>query len=127
MNICVCSRRISHTMQDGTLCLVVLTLNTVNVQTPDWVWTTSFTFAHNKNAIRSLYGRKEDVVNEARFIGKPINVIYHYQVDGVYSYDEWAAMTPEQRTLMGADRPGYARASVTSVGSRIRHHDLAEW
>ncbi len=93
---------------------VEISLNTVNVQTRNWEWTTTFTFAHNKNAIRSLYGRKEDVVGESRFIGKPINVIYDYLVDGVYSYAQWAAMTPETRVNMGADRPGYARAIDTN-------------
>ena len=100
-----------------------ITLNTVNIQTRDWGWTTSFTFAHNKNAIRSLYGKKEDVVNEARFIGKPINVVYDYLVDGIYSYDEWAAMSPEQRTLMGADRPGYAKAVDTNGDGEMTTDD----
>lgn len=89
---------------------IEITLNTVNVQTRDWEWTTTFTFAHNKNAIRSLYGKKEDVVNEARFIGEPINVIYDYKVNGVYSYAEWTAMTEAQRKAMGANQPGYAKA-----------------
>ena len=40
---------------------VEVSLNTVNIQTEDWSWTTGFTFAYNKNAIRSLYGKKEDV------------------------------------------------------------------
>ena len=50
---------------------IEVTVNTVNLQNRDWNWTTSFTFASNKNAIRSLYGKTEDVVNEARFIDQP--------------------------------------------------------
>src|SRR5690606_27131173 len=36
-------------------------LNSINIQTADFEWSTSFIFAHNKNSIRSLYGKKEDV------------------------------------------------------------------
>lgn len=92
---------------------VEVALNTVNIRTKDWEWRTSFTFAHNKNAIRSLYGKKEDVVGEARFIGEPINVIYDYLVKGVYSQAEWTAMSAEQREKMGALQPGYAKAIDT--------------
>ena len=89
---------------------IELFLKTLNVNTKDWTWETTFTFAHNKNAIRSLYGRKEDVIGEKRFIGKPIVAIYDYKVNGVYSQAEWNAMTAEQRSKMGAGMPGYAKA-----------------
>src|SRR5690606_9053030 len=47
-------------------------LHTTNISRNDWEWTTSFMFSHNKNQIRSLYGKEEDVIGEARFIGQPI-------------------------------------------------------
>lgn len=100
-----------------------VTLNTLNVKTKDWDWRTTLVFAMNKNAIRSLYGRKEDVVNEARFIGKPINVIYDYLVDGVYSQAEWSAMSAQQRTDMGALQPGYARAIDTNGDGKMTTED----
>ena len=102
---------------------VEVSLNTVNIQTEDWSWTTGFTFAYNKNAIRSLYGKKEDVVSEARFIGQPINVVYDYLVDGVYGYDEWAAMTPAEREAMGANQPGYAKAIDTNKDGKMSTED----
>ncbi|MFV0378062.1 MAG: TonB-dependent receptor [Mangrovibacterium sp.] len=102
---------------------VEVSLNTVNVQTNDWRWTTSFTFASNKNAIRSLYGKKEDVVNEARFIGEPINVIYDYKVDGIYNLAEWSAMSTAERTAMGAASPGYAKAIDTSGDGKMATDD----
>ena len=52
---------------------VEVVLNTVNVQSRNFTWTTTFTFTKNKNAIVSLYGRKEDVIGEKRFIGEPID------------------------------------------------------
>lgn len=102
---------------------IEISLNTVNIQTKDWNWTTSFTFASNKNAIRSLYGKKEDVASEARFIGQPINVIYDYLVDGVYTYDEWKAMTPDQREKMGATQPGFAKAIDTNNDGEMTPDD----
>lgn len=67
-------------------------LNTVNVNTRDLQWTTNFTYSRNKNAIVSLYGEKKDVVGERRFIGQPINVIYDYVFDGVWTPDAIAAL-----------------------------------
>lgn len=100
-----------------------LSLNTVNIHSGDWDWRTTFVFARNKNAIRSLYGKKEDVVNEARFIGHPINVIYDYKVDGVYSYAQWSALSPQQRSAMGAQQPGYARAIDTNGDGQMTTED----
>lgn len=102
---------------------IEIALNTLNFQTKDWEWRTTFTFAANKNAIRSLYGKKEDVVSEARFIGKSINVIYDYKVNGVYSQAEWAAMTAEQRAKMGALQPGYAKAVDTDGNEEMSTAD----
>ncbi|MDR1672531.1 MAG: TonB-dependent receptor [Bacteroidales bacterium] len=102
---------------------VEVALNTVNVQTRDLVWTTTFIFAYNKNAIRSLYGKKEDVVGESRFIGEPINVIYSYQVDGVYNKAEWEAMDATTRTKMGVLYPGVARAIDTNGDGEMTTDD----
>ncbi|WP_257669149.1 SusC/RagA family TonB-linked outer membrane protein [Parapedobacter tibetensis] len=63
-------------------------LNSTNVRTRDWEWNTSVVFAHNKNAIQTLYGKKEDVVGEKRFIGQPINVIYDYRIIGLWRMDQ---------------------------------------
>lgn len=102
---------------------IELSLNTVNIKNADWDWRTTLVFARNKNAIRSLYGKKEDVVNEARFIGQPINVIYDYLVDGVYNQAEWSAMSAEQRGNMGAQQPGYAKAIDTDGDGKMTTED----
>jgi TonB-linked SusC/RagA family outer membrane protein len=98
-------------------------LSTVNVKNRDWEWRTSFTFAHNKNAIRSLYGKEEDVVGEKRFIGQPINVIYDYRVNGVYSQAEWAAATAEQRTNMDIPYAGAPKVVDTDGNGKIDTED----
>jgi TonB-linked SusC/RagA family outer membrane protein len=70
---------------------IEFSLNSVNVRKKDLSWSTSLTFSYNKNAIVTLYGKKEDVIGEARFIGKPINVIYDYKILGVWTQAEYDA------------------------------------
>lgn len=119
-------------------------LHTTNISRHDWEWTTSFMFSHNKNAIRSLYGKQEDVVGEARFIGQPIEVIYDYRVTGLWRMDqlEEAAryaqqpgqaiaadtdgngqITPADRVILGSPYPDWI-GSVTS-NLRYRNWDLS--
>ncbi|HNW57637.1 MAG TPA: SusC/RagA family TonB-linked outer membrane protein, partial [Bacteroidales bacterium] len=70
---------------------VELSLTSVNVQSHDFRWQTSLSFAYNKNEIVTLYGKKEDVIGETRFIGEPINVIYDYKILGVWTKAEYEA------------------------------------
>ena len=67
-------------------------LTTVNIQKKDFTWTTSFTFAHNKNEILELNGGKEDLTGNWWFIGQPIDVVYGYVLDGVCTASEAAAI-----------------------------------
>jgi len=70
---------------------IEITLNTVNINTKNFKWTTTFTFSHNKNKIKELYGTKDDDISNEWFIGEPVNVIYDYKYLGVWTqadYDE---------------------------------------
>jgi hypothetical protein len=80
-------------------------------------------FSQNKNAIRSLYGKKEDVPSESRFISQPINVLYDYKVNGLYSFAEWKAATPEERTKMKITNPGAAKVIDTNGDREITPED----
>ncbi|MDR1668250.1 MAG: TonB-dependent receptor [Bacteroidales bacterium] len=91
---------------------VEVALNTVNIRTKDLYWSTSFTFSHNKNAIRSVYGKKEDVIGEAYFIGEPINILYDYRLLGVWKQADYdAGKTVYRRpdgTVQYTAKPGEA-------------------
>ncbi|HWV74440.1 MAG TPA: TonB-dependent receptor [Pseudosphingobacterium sp.] len=99
---------------------IEIALNSTNIRTPNFQWTTSLNFAHNKNAIESLYGKKEDVMGQKRFIGQPIEVIYDYRVVGVWRSDE-----VEEAARWG-QQPGQARVEdingdgiITAANDRV--------
>lgn len=62
---------------------VEITLNTLNVQTRDWRWETTFTYGRNVNSIVELNGGKEDLVGNKWFIGHDIDVVYGYKILGI--------------------------------------------
>lgn len=82
---------------------VEFSLTSLNIRSKDLQWSTTLNLAYNKNEIVTLYGRKQDVVAESRFIGQPINVIYDYRVDGIWKQSEAA-----EAMAMG-QQPGQAR------------------
>lgn len=67
---------------------VEISLNTVNVKTEDWEWSTFFTFAANHNEIQELNGKKDDIVANKWFIGQPVDVMYELQYDGICTAED---------------------------------------
>lgn len=103
-------------------------LHSTNIRSSDWEWTTSFMFSHNKNKIRSLYGRKEDVIAEARFIGKPVEVIYDYRITGLWrmdQLDEAAKLGQQPGQAIAADTDG--NGTITSADRVILGSPYPDW
>jgi len=69
---------------------VEATFTTVNVRSTNWNWTTSVNFAYNKNRIESLSSGQMSDVSSSWFVGQPINVIYDYQIAGIWRTDQAA-------------------------------------
>lgn len=75
-----------------------LTINSVNVQTKDFVWETSLTFSHNKNTVKKLTGESVQLW-EASFgysqnthiiaVGQPLGQFYGYVADGLYQVKDF--------------------------------------
>jgi hypothetical protein len=67
---------------------IELTLNTYNIQTKDFQWTSTFTFSRNLNEVTSIdlgSGKTaEDLISEGIFIGSPLNVYYNYKKTGIW-------------------------------------------
>ncbi|WP_231464943.1 TonB-dependent receptor [Pedobacter sp. Leaf132] len=65
-----------------------ITLNTQNFAGKDFRWETMVVFATNKNKITDLYGDGKDDIGNRWFIGKPISVVYDYEMTGVWQTGE---------------------------------------
>lgn len=70
-----------------------LALNTRNIITKNFTWSSSVTFNHNKEKITKLSGGDSDVLNNgdtgyALALGEAINSYYHYKLDGVWQKGE---------------------------------------
>lgn len=86
---------------------VEVTLSSVNIQHPNFRWTTDVTFSRYRNEITHLYGtdkdgdgKEDDDVGNRWFIGHPINSFYGYQTDGIYQTGE---------DIPDGFKPGYFR------------------
>jgi TonB-linked SusC/RagA family outer membrane protein len=64
---------------------IEVSLTTVNVETKNWHWETSFNYARNLNSVRDINGTGEDLPANNLFIGHPINNVYGYQWTGIVS------------------------------------------
>ena len=70
---------------------IELTLNSRNIVTRDFQWSSTLVFSMNKNKIVDLYGDKTSDIGNRWFIGEPIDVIYDYTKVGIWQEDEIAA------------------------------------
>lgn len=72
---------------------VEITLNTTNIQTENFKWTTSLNYARNKNEILKLDGDLDKIPygnHGVRQIGEPVDAIYSYKIIGIWQLDEAA-------------------------------------
>lgn len=65
-----------------------ITINSKNISTKDFTWSTSLVWSWNKNEIKDLYGDGKDDIDNGWFIGHPISVIYDYEMEGIWQKDE---------------------------------------
>ena len=71
---------------------VDLTLNSINIKTHDFEWSTSLNASYQDNKIVSLANGKEDDLNNTWFIGKSQSVIYGYEAAGIWQESDAAEM-----------------------------------
>lgn len=95
-------------------------INTVNVQTNNFTWSTSLIFDTNKNQIIELNGQKKDDLGNGWFIGKPIKVNYDYQFDGIWQTTEATeaakyGQTPGQVKVKDLNNDGVINASDRKI------------
>ena len=61
-----------------------ISINTVNVTSKNFQWTTNFNASWQKEEIVSLANGKQDDINNLWFIGQPVSVIYGYKGNGLW-------------------------------------------
>lgn len=79
---------------------IELMLKGVLLQTKDFYWDVTATFAKNKNEILELQGKKEDMRAQRWFIGQPIDVAYDLKQTGICTQ----ATANEQVTINGVTK-----------------------
>ena len=67
---------------------IELVLNTTNIQTDNFTWTTSFNFSRNRSKIVKLLDREDDDIGNRWFIGEQLAVHYDQVFDGIWQLDE---------------------------------------
>jgi TonB-linked SusC/RagA family outer membrane protein len=98
-------------------------LNSVNISTNDFTWTSDFSVSHNRNKIVHLFGdfvtdeetgelkEVDDITNEW-FIGHAIDEVWDYKTQGIWQASESAEATAYSRSpgdykLLDFDDDGY--------------------
>lgn len=64
---------------------VELEINSVNIQKPDFTWTTSFNLSHNRNEILKLDGKQTEIISgtQIRKVGYPYRTFYVMEFAGI--------------------------------------------
>ena len=94
-----------------------LALNTRNIETKNFQWTSALTFAYNKEEITKLTGTANDKVINGDYtyaVGSAINSFYHYKLDGIWQKGEEA-----DAAVFGL-KPGSIKINVPDM---VRHTD----
>lgn len=63
---------------------IEVTLNTHNIASKNFNWTTNLNFSANKNKITRLYGDNKDDIGNKWFIGKSLGAVYDYAMTGIW-------------------------------------------
>lgn len=103
---------------------VELNLNSINVSTNDFRWSSNFNFALNRDKIIELRGDGKDDITNKWFIGEPLRVHYDYKVAGIFQENETFEMNghtiswdptsqkylnEEGKEYQKGAKPGYAK------------------
>lgn len=89
---------------------VDITLNTVNIKTKDFQWTTSTNVSYQKDKIKTLANGKEDDINNNLFIGEAINSLYDYEFGGI-----WQPEDAEEMAKFNANGNNFSAGMIRPV------------
>lgn len=104
-----------------------ITLNSQNIRTADFTWSTDFNFSLNRDEIVELRGDGKDDTDNKWFIGKPLRVIYDYNVVGIWQQDDEYFLTDEKgnkKDIQTGAKPGAAKLEDVDGNGYIDGKDL---
>ena len=94
---------------------IEISLTTVNIDTKDWNWQTTFNFAHNKNEVREINGLSDQLLN-----GTTNSLFVGYSASNVWSY-EWGGIVSDR--MMTVPDHAIAKAMGFTPGQEVREYD----
>ncbi|HYF70740.1 MAG TPA: TonB-dependent receptor [Ohtaekwangia sp.] len=107
---------------------IELALNTVNISTDDFTWSTSFNFTKNENEILELFTDDQDVTGNKWFIGHPINVNYTYVFDGIWQESEREVAVDDYGQSPGqAKVKDFGNDGINADDRRIIGSPMPDW
>ena len=106
---------------------IEITLNTTNIQTKHFTWTTNFNISFNQNRVLALAEDQTALLTSAQFdqnfnsqtsyvarVGQPMGAMYGYIYDGTYKYDDF--VKSGSTYTLKANVPHYASEANTQPG-----------
>ncbi|HVZ26264.1 MAG TPA: hypothetical protein VG842_09430, partial [Sediminibacterium sp.] len=63
---------------------IEILLNTRNIETKDFSWSTSLNFSKNINRIDALANGVSSIIGSSLFVGSPVKSYYNYKYDGIW-------------------------------------------
>lgn len=102
---------------------VELALNSINIETKDFSWSTSYNFSLNRDKIIELRGDGKDDITNKWFIGEPVKVYYDYNVVGTWQEDDNFQNTEGKEIQKGA-KPGHAKLEDVDNDGSITAKDM---
>ncbi len=102
---------------------IEIMINTRNIETRDFSWTTSINFSKNINRIEALANGVDAIIGSALFVGKPVRSLYDYKFDGIWQIpDSLAAkvygQVPGSAKVVDANKDGVI-SSATGRDDRM--------
>lgn len=95
------------------------TINSRNIKTKDFTWTTTLIGTWEKERIESL--PDGDIINENLFIGQPIKSIYDYKYAGI-----WGTDTPQEILDAYGVKPGWVKVETNDNNGDGGVHTYSE-
>lgn len=111
-----------------------LTLNTVNIQSSDFTWTSGLNISFNRNKVISLnedepslatrvtWGNFNNAYPYIAIPGHPIAMFYGYLFDGIYQYEDFDKIGNNYVLKQGIPNNGNDRANIQP--GDIRYQDI---